>query len=91
MKEELAQKQTSRERAIEAALSQIEKQFGKGAVMKLGQKEAAIKVPAIPTGSIAFDLSLGIGGFPHRKRLGKQPWPCMSLLKLKEEEDRLLS
>jgi len=65
MKEELAQKQTSRERAIEAALSQIEKQFGKGAVMKLGQKEAAIKVPAIPTGSIAFDLSLGIGGFPR--------------------------
>ncbi len=65
MKEELAQKQASRERAIEAALSQIEKQFGKGAVMKLGQKEAAIKVPAIPTGSIAFDLSLGIGGFPR--------------------------
>jgi len=66
MKEEEAeQKQASRNRAIEAALSQIEKQFGKGAVMKLGQKEAAIKVPAIPTGSIAFDLSLGIGGFPR--------------------------
>jgi recombination protein RecA len=58
-------KQASRERAIEAALSQIEKQFGKGAIMKLGQREAAIKVPAIPTGSIAFDLSLGIGGFPR--------------------------
>ncbi len=58
-------KHASRERAIEAALSQIEKQFGKGAVMKLGQREAAIKVPAIPTGSIAFDLSLGIGGFPR--------------------------
>ncbi|MFQ6108093.1 MAG: recombinase RecA [Candidatus Aminicenantales bacterium] len=65
MKNESVQKQSSRERAIEAALSQIEKQFGKGAVMKLGQKEAAIKVPAIPTGSIAFDLSLGIGGFPR--------------------------
>ena len=66
MKEEEAeQKQASRNRAIEAALSQIEKQFGKGAVMKLGQKEAAVKVPAIPTGSIAFDLSLGIGGFPR--------------------------
>ncbi len=58
-------KQASRERAIEAALSQIEKQFGKGTIMKLGQREAAIKVPAIPTGSIAFDLSLGIGGFPR--------------------------
>ncbi len=65
MKEETEQKQASRQRAIEAAVSQIEKQFGKGAVMKLGQKEAAIKVPVIPTGSIAFDLSLGIGGFPR--------------------------
>jgi recombination protein RecA len=63
--EETEQKRTSRSRAIEAAVSQIEKQFGKGAVMKLGQKEAAIKIPAIPTGSIAFDLSLGIGGFPR--------------------------
>lgn len=58
-------RQASRERAIEAALSQIEKQFGKGTIMKLGQREAAVKVPAIPTGSIAFDQSLGIGGFPR--------------------------
>lgn len=63
--EETGEKQTSRDRAIEAALSQIEKQFGKGAVMKLGQKDAAVEVPVIPTGSIAFDLSLGIGGFPR--------------------------
>lgn len=63
--EEIEQKQRSRDRAIEAALSQIEKQFGKGAVMKLGQKAAAVKVPVIPTGSISFDLSLGIGGFPR--------------------------
>jgi recombination protein RecA len=55
----------SRQKAVEAAVSQIEKQFGKGAVMKLGQKDAVVKVPAIPTGSIAFDLSLGIGGFPR--------------------------
>ncbi|HOI45953.1 MAG TPA: DNA recombination/repair protein RecA, partial [Candidatus Aminicenantes bacterium] len=59
------QKESSRTKAIEAALSQIEKQFGKGTIMKLGQKEAAVKVDAIPTGSIAFDLSLGIGGFPR--------------------------
>ena len=58
-------KDSSRLKAMEAAISQIEKQFGKGAVMKLGQKDAAVKVPAIPTGSIAFDLSLGIGGFPR--------------------------
>jgi len=63
--QETDQKLSSRGKAIEAAVSQIEKQFGKGSVMKLGQKEAAVKVDAIPTGSIAFDLSLGIGGFPR--------------------------
>ena len=65
MNEDTEQKQDSKNKAIEAAVSQIEKQFGKGAVMRLGQKGAAIRVPAIPTGSIAFDLSLGIGGFPR--------------------------
>ncbi|MCJ7680472.1 MAG: recombinase RecA [Candidatus Aminicenantes bacterium] len=55
----------NKERAIEAAVLQIEKQFGKGSVMKLGQKEAAIQIAAIPTGSIAFDTALGIGGFPR--------------------------
>lgn len=62
---ENTQKNDSRNKAIDAALSQIEKQFGKGAVMKMGQKDVAIKIPAIPTGSIAFDLALGIGGFPR--------------------------
>jgi recombination protein RecA len=65
MKENNSHKESEKNRAIEAALSQIEKQFGKGSVMKLGQKQAAVKIPAIPTGSIAFDLSLGIGGFPR--------------------------
>jgi len=63
--EDKDQKHESRIRAIEAAVSQIEKQFGKGSVMKLGQKEAALKVPTIPTGSISFDQALGIGGFPR--------------------------
>ncbi len=66
MKEdEQDQRTISKNKAIEAAVSQIEKQFGKGSVMKLGQRDAAAKVPAIPTGSIAFDLALGIGGFPR--------------------------
>jgi len=64
MKEEERQP-ASRLKALEAAVTQIEKQFGKGAVMRLGQKEAAEKIPSIPTGSIAFDLALGIGGFPR--------------------------
>jgi recombination protein RecA len=59
------EKQASRGKAIDAALSQIEKQFGKGTVMKLGQKGAAVAVESIPTGSISFDLALGIGGFPR--------------------------
>ncbi|MDI6850140.1 MAG: recombinase RecA [Candidatus Saccharicenans sp.] len=63
--DETEQKQASKGKALDAALSQIEKQFGKGAVMKLGQKEAAVKAEVIPTGSISFDLCLGIGGFPR--------------------------
>jgi recombination protein RecA len=63
--EDSEQKQLSKGKAIEAAVSQIEKQFGKGSVMRLGQKGAAVPVDSIPTGSIAFDLSLGIGGFPR--------------------------
>jgi recombination protein RecA len=63
--EETEQKLGSRAKAIEAALSQIEKQFGKGTIMKLGQKGAAVPVEAIPTGAISFDLALGIGGFPR--------------------------
>jgi len=59
------EKQGSRHKAIDAALSQIEKQFGKGSIMKLGQKGAAVPIEAIPTGSISFDLALGIGGFPR--------------------------
>ena len=63
--DEMEQKTVSRAKAIEAAVSQIEKQYGKGSVMKLGQRDVALKVPAIPTGSISFDLALGIGGFPR--------------------------
>src|SRR5512137_818293 len=62
---EVEERQLSRHKAIDAALSQIEKQFGKGTIMKLGQKGAAVAVEAIPTGSISFDLALGIGGFPR--------------------------
>lgn len=51
-------------KAIEAAIAQIEKQFGAGAVMKLGQS-ASMKVDTIPTGSLSLDLALGIGGVPR--------------------------
>jgi recombination protein RecA len=55
----------NRERAIDLALSQIEKQFGKGAIMKLGEAALAVDVPALPTGSLGLDLALGIGGVPR--------------------------
>ena len=53
-----------KQKALETALAQIEKQFGKGAVMKLGQA-TTMNVEAIPTGSIALDIALGIGGLPR--------------------------
>ena len=54
--------------AIKIAMEQIEKQFGKGSIMKLGDKTDKMTVDVIPTGSIAIDLALGVGGFPPRSR-----------------------
>lgn len=54
----------NRAKALEVAITQIEKQFGKGAIMRLGS-EGVIEIPAIPTGSIGLDAALGIGGFPR--------------------------
>ena len=52
-----------KQKALEAALGQIEKQFGKGSVMKLGEFKA-MNVEAIPTGALSLDIALGIGGIP---------------------------
>ena len=54
-----------RTRAIDLAFAQIEKQFGKGSIMRLGSKEAIVPISVIPTGSISFDSALGVGGFPR--------------------------
>jgi len=56
---------SDRDRAIELALSQIERQFGKGAIMKMGDANAMLPIESISTGSIALDLALGIGGVPR--------------------------
>jgi recombination protein RecA len=55
---------TDREKALEAALAQIDKQYGKGSVMRLGE-EVRAPIEVIPTGSIALDVALGIGGLPR--------------------------
>jgi recombination protein RecA len=52
-------------KAIDLAVSQIEKQFGKGSIMRLGSKDAILPISVIPTGSISFDAALGVGGFPR--------------------------
>jgi len=56
--------QVDREKAVEAAMTQIERQFGKGSIMKLGS-QAVLDVPVIPTGSLALDKALGAGGLPR--------------------------
>jgi len=54
-----------RAKALDLAFSQIEKQFGKGSIMRLGSKEAVVPISVIPTGAISFDAALGVGGFPR--------------------------
>ncbi len=54
-----------RGKAIEMAVAQIEKQFGKGSIMRLGSKEAIVPISVISTGAISFDAALGVGGFPR--------------------------
>ncbi|MCD6487588.1 MAG: recombinase RecA [Syntrophobacterales bacterium] len=56
---------TDKERSVDLAITQIEKQFGKGSIMRLGGDEFISNVPAISTGSISLDLALGVGGVPR--------------------------
>jgi recombination protein RecA len=60
-----SQKDGPKDKAIAAALGEIEKQFGKGAIMRLGDAEAAAPVPVISTGSLGVDIALGTGGLPR--------------------------
>ena len=57
--------ESQKEKAIELAVSQIERQFGKGAIMRLGTDAVIPEIPVIPTGSLALDIALGIGGIPR--------------------------
>ena len=52
----------ARDAALKGALGQIEREFGKGSVMRMGDEGAQVRVAAIPTGALALDLALGIGG-----------------------------
>src|SRR5438128_3865174 len=63
--ERTAERMAERTRAIDLALTQIEKQFGKGSIMRLGAKDALVPVEVIPTGAISLDAALGVGGMPR--------------------------
>src|SRR5579875_3134626 len=54
-----------REKALDLALAQIEKQFGKGSIMRMGEASSRMTVDVISTGSLALDLALGVGGLPR--------------------------
>jgi recombination protein RecA len=55
----------ARESALKSALTQIERQFGQGSIMKMGDEAAAVRVAAVPTGALSLDLALGVGGLPR--------------------------
>ena len=55
----------ARDAALGGALSQIERTFGKGSIMKMGDEEFQVQVAAIPTGALSLDLALGVGGMPR--------------------------
>src|SRR5660398_10237 len=54
-----------KDKALDMAVLQIERQYGKGSIMRMGDESAGIRVPAIPTGSLGLDLALGVGGVPR--------------------------
>ena len=64
-------KNTDRKKALESAILQIEKQFGKGAIMKYGEGAALKNIEVIPTGCLALDIALGIGGIPKGRISGR--------------------
>src|SRR5437588_6831539 len=61
----MAEERTEKSRALELAVSQIEKQFGKGSIMRLGGIDSSAALDAIPSGSLSLDVALGDGGFPR--------------------------
>src|SRR3546814_17777556 len=84
----------NKKRALSAALTQIEKQYGKGSVMRMGDRVAEV-VPVIPTGSLLLDNALGIGGLPRGRVVevygpessGTNP-PSLSTLEIEKETVR---
>jgi len=64
-KENMAEERTEKSRALDLAVSQIEKQFGRGSIMRLGGIDSTAALDAIPSGSLSLDVALGVGGYPR--------------------------
>ena len=62
------EKNTEKMKALDAVLMQIEKQYGKGSIMRLGDEAGKTEIEVIPSGCLTLDLALGIGGFPRGRR-----------------------
>src|ERR671929_2103868 len=65
MEKEQEKAAKARESALKGAITQIERQFGQGSIMKMGDEAAAVRVSVIPTGALSLDLALGVGGLPR--------------------------
>ena len=59
-----------RSKVLESAIAQIEKQYGKGAIMRLGNRDVLVPVSVIPSGAVSLDAALGVGGFPRGRVVG---------------------
>ena len=68
--------ETEKGKALDAAVKQIEKDFGKGSIMKLGAASAKMNIETIPTGALSLDIALGVGGIP-RGRIIEIYGPCL--------------
>jgi hypothetical protein len=71
-------------KALDAAIGQIEKAFGKGSVMKLGQSDSVVDIQSISTGSLGLDIALGMSKSTVQNHPVKQRWHCMRLQKHKQ-------
>src|SRR5438094_5813011 len=92
----MAEERTEKSRALDLAVSQIEKQFGKGSIMRLGGIDSSAALDAISSGSISLDAALGVGGFPRGRVIeifgpessGKTTWRCTLSPKRKNLAER---
>jgi len=78
----MANEESDKEQALKLAMMQVEKEYGKGSVMRLGDKKANLSIEVIPTGIYSLDLALGVGGFPRGR--------IVEILVLREAEKQLL-